>query len=162
MSAVELLQRVAGKPPGYLARRALREAGKFVRSGFFRRRLRRLTPERLARATGCASLAAFWRDIASQNLLYGDSDRELLRRFYQESCSDARQSLQKCLRRILSHEFDLLGSGPAQLGAKIDWHLDFKSGRRWDLTPSHKIEYAELDRPSDVKVAWELSGGTIS
>jgi len=154
-----MLQRLAGKPPGYLARRALREAGRFVRSGLFRRRLRRLTLERLARATGCASLASFWRDIASQNFLYGDSDRELLRRFYHESCSDARQSLQKCLRSILSHEFDLLGSGPTQLGAKIDWHLDFKSGRRWDLTPSHKIDYAELDRPSDVKVAWELSRG---
>src|SRR5262245_6327171 len=31
---------------------------------------------------------------------------------------------------VLAHRFDLLGSGPVELGTKIDWHADFKSGHR--------------------------------
>lgn len=58
---------------------------------------------------------------------------------------------------IVRHEFDLLGSGPTPLGDTIDWHLDFKSGRRWPLRHHAHLEYAELDLPSDVKVPWELS-----
>jgi hypothetical protein len=57
-----------------------------------------------------------------------------------------------------AHVFDLLGSGPAPLGATIDWHLDFKSGHRYDPR-----QHATLIRPArypgghDIKVPWELS-----
>src|SRR5690349_8282745 len=34
--------------------------------------------------------------------------------------------------RILRHEFDLLGSGPVHLGARIDWQRDFKTGKKWE------------------------------
>ncbi len=33
--------------------------------------------------------------------------------------------------RLMRHEFDLLGSGPVDLGPEIDWSRDFKSGRLW-------------------------------
>lgn len=58
--------------------------------------------------------------------------------------------------RIMAHEFDLLGSGPTNLGPVIDWHLDFKSGRRW---PLHHISRIVVSYPdaSDIKVPWELS-----
>lgn len=58
--------------------------------------------------------------------------------------------------RILAHEFDLLGSGPVQLGAVIDWHQDFKSGRRWPLDHISQIVVSYPDH-SDIKVPWELS-----
>jgi hypothetical protein len=32
---------------------------------------------------------------------------------------------------LLGHRFDLLGSGPTDLGSEIDWSADFKTGRRW-------------------------------
>ena len=58
--------------------------------------------------------------------------------------------------RIAAHEFDLLGSGPTELGAEIDWSRDFKSGRSW---PAHHISRFRtvFDDDSDVKVPWELS-----
>ena len=34
--------------------------------------------------------------------------------------------------RIMAHRFDLLGSGPRDLGASLPWHTDFKSGYRFD------------------------------
>jgi uncharacterized heparinase superfamily protein len=58
---------------------------------------------------------------------------------------------------VLRHEFDLLGSGPVAVGASLPWHHDFKTGREWPLQFCKDIEYLELDRPTDVKVPWELS-----
>lgn len=54
---------------------------------------------------------------------------------------------------VLRHEFDLLGSGLIKLDP-IDWHIDFKSGKRWK-----RCYYREISSISgaDIKVPWELS-----
>jgi hypothetical protein len=57
---------------------------------------------------------------------------------------------------ILDHRFDLLGSGPTELGPVIDWHADFKTGRRWPLRHGSLLRIA-YDDGSDIKVPWELS-----
>lgn len=60
--------------------------------------------------------------------------------------------------RTCAHFFDLLGSGLVPLGDKMDWHMDFKTGYRFD---QHRY-YAHV-RPAsypggyDIKVPWELS-----
>ncbi len=59
--------------------------------------------------------------------------------------------------RVLRHEFDMLGSGCVNLGARLPWLTDFKSGREWPLEFSPNINYQELDRPTDIKIPWELS-----
>ncbi len=53
----------------------------------------------------------------------------------------------------------ILGSGPVQIGPpdRIQWHRDFKSGLDWPFAHFHQLDPADLDRPSDVKVPWELS-----
>lgn len=58
--------------------------------------------------------------------------------------------------RIHAHEFDLLGSGPAELGPEIDWRRDFKSGRRWPAVHISRLRRV-YDDDSDIKVPWELS-----
>jgi hypothetical protein len=60
------------------------------------------------------------------------------------------------VRPLLDHRFDLLGSGPTDLGPEIDWSRDFKSGRRWPLRQSSLLRIS-YDEGSDVKVPWELS-----
>lgn len=58
---------------------------------------------------------------------------------------------------VCSHRFDLLGSGPTDLGPKIDWHRDFKGGFRWDPRRfSSRLRYGDVVG-ADVKVPWELS-----
>ena len=57
----------------------------------------------------------------------------------------------------MRHEFNLLGSGPTPLGDRLPWHTDFKTGREWPIEYACEIQYSELDRPTDVKVPWELS-----
>jgi hypothetical protein len=58
--------------------------------------------------------------------------------------------------RILAHRFDLLGSGPTDLGPDIDWQRDFKSGRRWPDVHISRVPIVLADG-SDIKVPWELS-----
>ena len=60
---------------------------------------------------------------------------------------------------ICNHIFDLLGSGKTELGKEIDWHLDFKSGYRWNPKEYYLAtgKHVTLTDPSDVKVPWELS-----
>lgn len=57
---------------------------------------------------------------------------------------------------IAAHRFDLLGSGATDLGPTIDWHADFKTGRRWPLRHASLLPVAYGDG-SDIKVPWELS-----
>jgi uncharacterized heparinase superfamily protein len=59
----------------------------------------------------------------------------------------------------LRHEIDLLGSGPVDLGADIDWHRDFKSGYRWPEIFYQDVEVTRLADDSDAKVPWDLSRG---
>ena len=57
---------------------------------------------------------------------------------------------------ILAHRFDLLGSGPTDLGPEIDWSRDFRGGRRWPLRHASLLRVSHGDG-SDIKVPWELS-----
>ena len=59
---------------------------------------------------------------------------------------------------LCKHVFDLLGSGLTPLGERIDWHVDFKSGHRWNPKTYYKrIRYAPYPGGYDIKVPWELS-----
>jgi hypothetical protein len=68
----------------------------------------------------------------------------------------ARTCLLERAERILAHRFELLGSGPTDLGPNIDWQLDFKSGRRWPDRHISRVPTV-LGDGSDIKVPWELS-----
>ncbi|HEX2166282.1 MAG TPA: alginate lyase family protein [Longimicrobiales bacterium] len=52
--------------------------------------------------------------------------------------------------------FDLIGSGPVDLGATPDWRRDLYTGREWPLLPSAGYPLARGDG-SDIRTVWELS-----
>jgi hypothetical protein len=74
---------------------------------------------------------------------------------------EARARLLLAAERVLRHRFELLGSGPVDLGADLPWHADFKSGHAWDAGlwfEDLRARYeSEFGRGRDVKVPWELS-----
>jgi hypothetical protein len=86
-----------------------------------------------------------------------DRDRivETIRKEYPESIEQTINVADE----ICDHTFDLLGSGKVKLGKEIDWHLDFKSGYRWNLNEYYigTGKHITHDDNSDVKVPWELS-----
>lgn len=56
------------------------------------------------------------------------------------------------------HVFDLLGAGPTHLGDPIDWHIDFKSGHRFNPQQYYAdVRRAPYPGGYDIKVPWELS-----
>lgn len=59
--------------------------------------------------------------------------------------------------KAMDREVEFLGSGPHKLGIPVDWPLDFKSGTRWAMRASHRLQINDLGSPSDIKVIWELS-----
>ncbi len=130
---------------------------RLFRARKFHRRIRDFNSGDVARSVGASSLSEFWRLIRADGFLYSEAEREQLRALYLRHYPQELASLRDTVDRILTHEFDLLGSGPIRLGPRMDWHTDFKTGRKWDLSPSGGIDYAEIDQPSDVKIPWELS-----
>ncbi len=139
-------RRALRKPPRVVARRLAHEA--LVEAERLRAP-RRAASLDLLRATGAGSIDALWeRTVARAPFAHGappelpsaERDRVLAR------ADDA------VARRV-----DLLGSGPVELGRPIDWLTDFKTGIAWPTGYAPRLDYADLGRPSDVKVPWELS-----
>jgi hypothetical protein len=75
---------------------------------------------------------------------------------FESQVTDGSIALRPRVEALLAHRFDLLGSGPTDLGPEIDWSRDFKSGRRWPMRQSSLLRVS-YDDGSDVKVPWELS-----
>ncbi len=96
-------------------------------------------------------------DLPAPSLFPGLQDRERIIALMKARFPDSVAKTVQAADRICNHIFDLLGSGPKFLGNEIDWHLDFKVGRRWPLIHPTAIDVDELDKPSDIKVPWELS-----
>ena len=73
-------------------------------------------------------------------------------------CPEAEGLTVAAADRVCDHIFDLLGSGPTHLGEQIDWHVDFKTGHRFDPQKYYAdIRPAPYPGGYDIKVPWELS-----
>jgi hypothetical protein len=106
---------------------------------------------------GARDVDELWSSLASQPFFIAEGDRGRYASDFAARPAAFRDEVVRRADAVLRHEFDLLGSGRQQLGAPLPWHTDFKTGRQWPLSYCRDIEYNELDRPSDVKVPWELS-----
>jgi hypothetical protein len=157
LKVAEIARRAAGKSPAFLVRRGILEIRQRLSSPGLRRRLQSLDAAAVARGCGADRLWDVWDRQGKRPYRLDPSQRAELAALHAGEYASELDELRASVERILAHEFDLLGSGATSLGPEIDWHRDFKSGRRWDLDASERIDYAELDRDSDVKVPWELS-----
>jgi uncharacterized heparinase superfamily protein len=151
------LRRAARKPPKYLAARAAERLQRSLRRPWSAVFPRLLSDRALLGEAGSASIDELWGRIAERPFFVTPRDRQAwTSTFRTEYLRDA-EAIIAAADRALAHEFDLLGSGPVALGPRLPWHQDFKTGRTWNVDYACDIEYAELDRPTDVKVPWELS-----
>ncbi|MGO9482462.1 MAG: heparinase II/III family protein [Candidatus Kryptoniota bacterium] len=58
---------------------------------------------------------------------------------------------------VHENKLSVHGAEPFSFGEKIDWHLDFKSGKRWPLSFYTKISALNSAEYPYMKVPWELS-----
>ncbi|MCK4734181.1 MAG: hypothetical protein KAT65_17135, partial [Methanophagales archaeon] len=94
---------------------------------------------------------------------FDPTDREKIVKIVKKEYPTAIEQTIKDADAINNHIFDLLGSGKVKLGEEIDWHLDFKTGFRWNpkgyylWTRKHVDCYLKKGIYADVKIPWELS-----
>jgi hypothetical protein len=160
MSAAHLtarIRRALKRPPGYLVRRAIDAAERRARRPWSYVYPRLLTERSLLAALRASDVDELWDALSRQPFFVQTAERGPVTARLAARYPGAREDILRAADAVVRHEFDLLGSGPQALGTPLPWHDDFKTGRRWPLTYAADIEYIELDRPSDVKVPWELS-----
>lgn len=157
MQLVQLAERVRralGKPPHVLVRRLISEARAELDRLSAPERAR-LPIRRLSKLLDAPSISELWSYLASRP--YPALTRAINPAGNAGLCAGDRQTILATADRAMRHEVDLLGSGPVDLGNKIDWHRDFKSGFDWPPRYFRDIDYGNPERRSDVKVPWELS-----
>jgi uncharacterized heparinase superfamily protein len=124
--------------------------------GFLAPRRRRTFDERaLLVATRAASLDELWLRLGrgpfpAQTAAIDETE-------YRRLCPGDGERLFSSAERALAHRVDLLGSGPVELGPRIDWHRDHKTGFAWPRACRSSVVLAGADLGSDVKFPWELS-----
>jgi heparinase II/III-like protein len=135
-----------------VVRRGRRRVKGAVRGWRLARRPLRASPEEVQAALGDCDLAQALRGSALEALpTVAQFERSLA-----GLDGEARGRLISRAEAVVAHRFDLLGSGPVELGPEIDWSLDFKSGRSWPRAHRSRIVEFHFD-DSDIKVPWELS-----
>lgn len=150
-----MLARGMRKPPRYIVDRLFQEGRKFADRYVAPRRGAGFTERRVVQMLGYPDLDTAWAALLARPYPFLPAD---------VSFDTLEAAAPGEVARILAdaedaaaHRVDLLGSGPVDLGPTIDWHKDFKTGRRWPPAYCHSIDYSNLDEPSDVKSPWELS-----
>ena len=145
------------RPPRYVAARLLRELRIQAERPWSRVRPAMLGERRLLALLGAPSIDAAWSALAARPFLVGAAGRGEWGRAYESAFPTGKSAVLEAAEAVLRHEFDLLGSGPVTLGPRLPWSEDFKTGRRWPARYWRSLDVYDLDRPSDVKVPWELS-----
>jgi uncharacterized heparinase superfamily protein len=153
--SVTRIGRILRKPPGVILQRLLTELN--AQTDRFRapRRARAFDIYALLELTEASSIQELWARLSDRP--YSIPVQQISERDYEVACPGDGARIFSGAARALAHRVDLLGSGPVDLGSPIDWHKDFKTGYSWPPAFARGIDYTNLDRPSDVKVPWELS-----
>lgn len=103
------------------------------------------------------SLGELWEEQMTAPFFLKPTDRERFSAAFRARYRDEVATIVAAADAAVGHQFDLLGSGVKMLGTPLPWLDDFKTGRHYPLQYCRDIEYMELDKPTDVKVPWELS-----
>lgn len=152
-----LARKALRRPPAVVVRYALHELDRQVQRPWAGIRRRLFTTRQLLNATRASSADELWDRAARQPFFVSTARSSAIAALFRQRFPDSVAPLLAQADAVLRHEFDLLGSGPRNLGPRLPWHTDFKSGVTWPLRYCHDLDYNDFSRPSDVKVPWELS-----
>ena len=154
---LERLRRASKKSPRQIAVRLVEIGAAQLQRPWSRLYPRLLTERALLKHAGATSIDALWQRQQAAPFFLSPAGREAWTSAFRARYPDASTSIVSAADRVLRHEFDLLGSGCVVFAKALPWHTDFKSGREWPVEYAPHMEYLEIDKPTDVKVPWELS-----
>lgn len=149
------IRRGLQKPPGLIFRYGYKAVLDWLER--FRGPLRQqyLYGRGLLHVTGWKDIGPMWDFLGRRS--YPATVENGMTPDYDALCPGDRQRILSEAAEALALRVDLLGSGPVELGEKIDWHKDYKTGIRWKPAFFKDIHYNNPELPSDVKFPWELS-----
>jgi hypothetical protein len=150
-------KRALRKSPRYLAARGVEAIRSRAQRPWSAVVPKLVTARTLLREAGAEDIDALWEALSARPFFLSPGDRAEWADGFIREYGRVRDRIVEEADRSIRHEFDLLGSGPVALGECIPWLTDFKTGKTWPLQYCRRIEYNELDRPTDVKIPWELS-----
>ena len=151
------VRRAVGKGPRHVLARVADNTRRRSRGPWSRLFPKLLTESSFLSAVHASSIDEFWERQQRAPFFLTIADRDDYVRAFNARYPGLRDAVIAAADRVLAHEFDLLGSGPKQLGTPLPWLQDFKNGGGWGLDYCMDINYGEIYGPSDVKVPWELS-----
>jgi uncharacterized heparinase superfamily protein len=154
-NAFAKIRRGMGKSPRYIVERMMLECRTEAERYLGPRRAGRFGLESLLVATGADSLEQLWTRLRARP--YPGLVKPLPVEEYELLCPGDFERILRKSADVLAHRVNLLGSGPVELGAEIDWHRDYKANLSWPVRYWKDIDYSNLERPSDVKFPWEVS-----
>lgn len=149
------IRRGLRRPPSYIVERLKLEARAEAERYWGPRRAQRFDLAALLWTTESESLEDLWTRLQEQDYVVPTSP--VAREVYERICPGDCQRILDQAEDALAHRVNLLGSGPVDLGSRIDWHKDYKTGLSWPVEYFRNLDYLNPDRPSDVKLPWELS-----
>ncbi|MGE0751914.1 MAG: heparinase II/III family protein [Variibacter sp.] len=154
-AAAARVGRMVRKPPRYVLARALTEAERELDRWRAPRRARDLTADKLLHLAAAPNLDALWQRLAERPFPAMTQGLSALDIDSLDSGESARilQAAEHACNRVV----DVLGLGPTALGFPIDWSFDYRVKMGWPRGFARAIDYVNADRPSDVKVPWEIS-----
>jgi uncharacterized heparinase superfamily protein len=118
-------------------------------------RARRFDARRLLRAVGARDVSVLWQRLAERPYPAYTSGVDAAE--HRRLCPGEAERIREAAEDALAHRVRLLGPDTVELGPRIDWLRDFKSGVSWPRRYMHDIAYVNPHDASDVKVPWELS-----
>jgi uncharacterized heparinase superfamily protein len=155
VKTTERLARALRKPPGLILRRAAQEVQAEADRYFAPIRARRFDRARLLAVCGERTLDALWERLATRP--YPAYTRGVDSAAHDRLCPGNAERIRRAAEDALVHRVTLLGPDPVELGPRIDWLRDFRSGVAWPPRYMRDIAYVNEHDASDVKVAWDLS-----
>jgi len=155
LSVLRAAGRALRKPPRLVAGRIAQEAAVQAERYLAPWRARRFDGRRLLNACGEPDLDALWHRLATRPYPAhtGRVEATELRRL----CPGDAERIRAGAEDALAHRVRLLGADAVELGPRIDWLRDFRTGVAWARGYMRDIGYVNRADASDVKVPWELS-----
>lgn len=149
------VQRVLRKSPSYVVRRVWQEGERELDRWLAPMRVRGLGRRRLLAMARVASVAELWERLRSTPFPAVTTRMDAVALDRIEPGESAR--ILEAARLACERTVDLLGTGPVALGSSIDWARDYRVDMGWPSGFARSIDYVNRDRPSDIKIPWEIS-----
>ena len=150
------LRRGLQKPPRVIAQRVVQTlVARAERYSAPRRAAAFADGTALLRTLGAPTIEALWELLTTRP--YPTFTESVTPATCDQVCRGESVRILAAAETAVNRRIELLGTGPLDLGSCIDWHRDYKTGCVWPLGYAPDIDYVNLDRPSDVKIPWEIS-----